>query len=137
MSEAEIKSGSEAASVDCDQTKGDDASSHPEDADTDLIVRLLAALDGPDDAVSASLAAFVQFESGSEDLMVPREEGQSIDELMTHATESDGGTPVAEGPNVTPSAETPQSVGSGSMPTEALPIKIIFEDDGSASGSLI
>ena len=111
--------------------------SDAEQTDYELIASYLADLTKPDEMEGAILAVQVGFGPASEEMLISQQNAELDTGLLTCGLQSENGPTAREGPNVTTSTEIPLWPESGSVPIDSVPIKIIFGDNGSTSGTII
>lgn len=138
MSNDETRSGAEEAPLVCDETAGEEHSAL-DSTDVERILASLVEIGASPDEATAAITVLVEFGDIGEMLVMDDAEFKFVllDSEAQQPSTGNVTTPVAEGLKDTALTEIAQSVESGSGPPGALPIKIIFEDYGSASGSLI
>lgn len=111
--------------------------SDAEQTDYELIASYLADLTKPDEMEGAILAVQVRFGPASEEMLISQQNAELDTGLLTCGLQSENGPTAREGQNVTTSTEIPLWPESGSVPIDSVPIKIIFGDNGSTSGTII
>ena len=111
------------------------------DAGADEIVALLADLGAAPHDTTTTFSVEVAFGDGGDMLVTDDDADVDVDAILAGWTgepsdwaTAPATTPVAEDTKDTASTEITHNLENGSVPIDALPIKIIFEDDGSTSG---